>query len=98
MRSGVKKYLDKILSYLLQTEKLINFKGGCMKLIGFIVGLLLVIGGLNWGLVGLFDFDLVAHLFGPGTVAARVIYGLVGLSAIIKILSCCPCACDKCAK
>jgi uncharacterized protein len=42
---------------------------------------LLVIGGLNWGLVGLFGVDLVATSFGPGSVASRVIYVLVGLSA-----------------
>lgn len=44
---------------------------------------LLVIGGLNWGLVGLFRFDLVASLFGgQGQVVARIIYTLVGLSAL----------------
>ncbi len=44
---------------------------------------LAIIGGLNWGSVGLFQFDLVAWLFG-GTDAllARIIYTLVGLSAI----------------
>lgn len=43
---------------------------------------LLVVGGLNWGLVGLFELDLVASLFGEMTVLSRVVYGLVGLSAI----------------
>ena len=42
-----------------------------------------IIGGLNWGLVGLFQFDLVAYLFGGQTATvSRVIYTLVGLSAI----------------
>ena len=42
-----------------------------------------IIGGLNWGCVGLFRFDLVAYLFGGQTAtASRVIYTLVGLSAI----------------
>ena len=42
-----------------------------------------IIGGLNWGLVGLFRFDLVAYLFGGQTATvSRVIYTLVGLSAI----------------
>ena len=44
---------------------------------------LAVIGGLNWGLVGIFRFDLVAFLFGGQTaVLSRVIYTLVGLAAI----------------
>jgi uncharacterized membrane protein YuzA (DUF378 family) len=43
---------------------------------------LLVIGGLNWGLVGLFAFDLVAAIFGTMSVLSRIIYVLVGLSAI----------------
>jgi uncharacterized membrane protein YuzA (DUF378 family) len=43
---------------------------------------LLVVGGLNWGLLGLFGVDLVATIFGPGSVAARVVYAVVGLSAI----------------
>ena len=44
---------------------------------------LAIIGGLNWGLVGLFRFDLVAYLFGGQTATvSRVIYTLVGLSAV----------------
>jgi len=43
---------------------------------------LLVVGGLNWALVGLFGVDLVATIFGPGSIASRVIYVLVGLSAV----------------
>ncbi|MBQ8568724.1 MAG: DUF378 domain-containing protein [Oscillospiraceae bacterium] len=44
---------------------------------------LLVIGGLNWGLVGIFEFDLVAWLFGgAATLLSRVVYVLVALSAI----------------
>lgn len=43
---------------------------------------LLIVGGINWLLVGLFDFDLVATLFGDMTVLSRVVYGLVGLSAL----------------
>lgn len=44
---------------------------------------LLIIGGVNWGSVGLFRFDLVAWLFGgQGAVVSRVIYTLVGLSAL----------------
>jgi uncharacterized membrane protein YuzA (DUF378 family) len=57
-----------------------------MPLIRTIALVLLVIGGLNWGLVGLFQFDLVAAIFGgQGTVLARVVYVLVGLSAILSL-------------
>ncbi len=42
-----------------------------------------IIGGLNWGLVGLFRFDLVAYLFGGQTATvSRVVYTLVGMSAV----------------
>lgn len=43
---------------------------------------LLIVGGLNWGLVGAFDLDLVAAFFGPGSMLSRIIYILVGLAAL----------------
>lgn len=43
---------------------------------------LLIIGGLNWGLVGLFGFDLVAAIFGEMSILSRLVYVVVGLSAI----------------
>jgi uncharacterized protein len=43
---------------------------------------LMIIGGLNWGLVGAFDIDLVATLFGSGSAISRVVYILVGLAAL----------------
>ena len=43
---------------------------------------LIIIGGLNWGLVGFFDYNLVDALFGTGSALARIVYALVGLSAI----------------
>lgn len=44
---------------------------------------LLIVGGLNWGLVGIFSFDLVAWLFGgTGAILSRVVYILVALSAV----------------
>lgn len=43
---------------------------------------LAVIGALNWGLIGLFDLNLVAMLFGSMSWLSRIIYGLVGLSGI----------------
>lgn len=52
---------------------------------------LLIIGGLNWGLVSLFEFDLVAEIvgltFGETNTFSRIIYGLVGLSALVAAIS-----------
>ena len=45
--------------------------------------ILVIIGGLNWGLIGLTDIDLVALLFGPMSILSRLVYILVGLSAIL---------------
>lgn len=57
-----------------------------MKTINLITLLLIVIGGLNWGLVGLFEFDLVAAIFGGETaVLSRLVYILVGLSALWQL-------------
>lgn len=53
-----------------------------MKVIDKIALVLIIIGALNWGLIGLFGFDLVATLFGEMTVISRIIYGLVGLSGL----------------
>lgn len=46
---------------------------------------LVIIGGLNWGLVGLFDYDLVAGIFGEMSSISRIIYGLVGVSAVYML-------------
>jgi uncharacterized membrane protein YuzA (DUF378 family) len=52
--------------------------------IDLIAVILLLVGGLNWGLVGLFDFDLIMAIF--GMVIARIIFVLVGLSAVYRIV------------
>ena len=45
--------------------------------------ILLIIGGINWGLIGIFQFDLVAWIFGgQGEMGSRIIYTIVGLCAI----------------
>lgn len=44
--------------------------------------ILVIVGGLNWGLVGIFNFDLVATIFGDMSGLSKVVYTLVGLSAI----------------
>ena len=44
-----------------------------------------IIGAVNWGMIGLSDFNLVAFLFGSSTMLERIIYALVGISGIINI-------------
>lgn len=48
----------------------------------FLALILVVIGGLNWGLVGIFNFDLVKAIFGDLTILARIMYILIGVSAV----------------
>ncbi|MEO8176739.1 MAG: DUF378 domain-containing protein [Sphingomicrobium sp.] len=56
-----------------------------MRTLNLITLVLLIVGGLNWGLIGLFDFDLVATLFGDMTTLSRIVYVLVGISAVVQI-------------
>jgi hypothetical protein len=56
-----------------------------MNAVDWISMVLLIIGGLNWGAVGLFGLDVIANVFGEGTAIARVIYTLVGLAALYSI-------------
>jgi len=58
-----------------------------MKKFDVVVWILLIIGGLNWGLVGLFDFNLVAAILGPMTIWSRIIYTLVGLAALYDVIA-----------
>jgi uncharacterized membrane protein YuzA (DUF378 family) len=48
---------------------------------------LLIVGGLNWGLVGLFGFDLVAFLFGDASMLSRAVYVIVGVAALWGIVT-----------
>ena len=59
-----------------------------MKLLDKIALILIIIGALNWGLIGLFRFDLVATLFGEMSLLSRIVYSLVGISGLwgIKLL------------
>ncbi len=59
-----------------------------MKIIDKIALVLIIIGAINWGLIALFELDLVALLFGNMTIVSRIVYGLVGLSGLwgIKLL------------
>ena len=56
-----------------------------MKAVNTIVLVLIIIGALNWGLIALFSFDLVAWLFGSMTLLSRIVYGLVGLAGLWAI-------------
>jgi len=53
--------------------------------IDWIALILLVVGGLNWLLVGVFQWDLVAAIFGAGAILSRIVYALVGVSALYTI-------------
>ncbi|MBL7148123.1 MAG: DUF378 domain-containing protein [Nanoarchaeota archaeon] len=57
-------------------------KGNTLSWIAFV---LVIIGGLNWALVGLFSFDLVATIFGDMSLISRIIYVLVGIGAVYMI-------------
>ena len=60
-----------------------------MKKLDVIAAALVIVGGLNWGLVAVAEFDLVATLvgleFGETNVLSRIVYGLVGVSAVYQI-------------
>lgn len=58
-----------------------------MNTIDWVAMILLIIGGLNWGLVGLFQYNLVAAIFGELTVITRIIYTLVGVSGLYALLT-----------
>ncbi|PRR81262.1 DUF378 domain-containing protein [Clostridium vincentii] len=53
-----------------------------MKILDSIAFILVLIGAINWGLIGFFGFDLVATLFGSMSMFSSIIYGLVGISGI----------------
>ncbi len=59
-----------------------------MKIIDKIALVLVIIGAINWGLIGFFNFNLVEMIFGNMTVISRIIYALVGISGLwaIKLL------------
>ncbi len=58
-----------------------------MKKLDVIAAALLIVGGLNWGLVGFAGFDLVEAIFGPMSPLSRVVYGLVGLAAVFQAVN-----------
>jgi uncharacterized protein len=62
-----------------------------MRKLDLLAAVLVIVGGLNWGLVAIAEFDLVAWIFGEdfGTtnVASRIVYGLVGLAAVYGVVA-----------
>ena len=56
-----------------------------MNILHKIILAIAIIGCLNWGLVGLFDFNLVEFLFGDGTILTRIVYVLVLISGLVQI-------------
>ncbi len=53
-----------------------------LKTLDILSLVLVIVGGLNWGLVGILNFDLVATIFGDMSLISRIVYSLVGISAI----------------
>ena len=65
-----------------------------LNVLGWIALVLVVVGGLNWALVGIFSFDLVAAIFGEMSALARIVYSVVGISAVyLLILTASTCKC-----
>ena len=58
-----------------------------MRTLKIIAYILVIIGAINWGLVGFFGFDLVASIFGEMSFITRLIYDIVGISAIILLIT-----------
>ena len=59
-----------------------------MKAIDYIVLVLVIIGAINWGVVGFFGLDLVAFLFGSMSVLSRIIYAVIGICGLYAISFC----------
>lgn len=56
-----------------------------MKALDAIALILVIIGGINWGLIGFFEYNLVGSLFGDFSMFTRIIYGLVGIASLYSI-------------
>ncbi|TWJ13771.1 DUF378 domain-containing protein [Geobacter argillaceus] len=58
-----------------------------MKVLDVVVTVLLIIGALNWGLIGFFGFNVVTAILGEATAVTRVVYALVGLSGLYEVFT-----------
>lgn len=66
--------------YEMETERRI-----IMKVLDYTILTFVVIGAINWGLIGFFDFDLVSTLFGQMSILTRIIYAIVGIGGLYAI-------------
>jgi len=67
---------------ILDNGLLINERSKKMKIINTIALILVIVGGLNWGLIGFFNFNLVDFLFGAGSFLSKIVYILVGIASL----------------
>ena len=58
-----------------------------MYILRIIAYILVIVGAINWGLIGFFGFDLVAKLFGEMSILSRIVYALVGASGLIALIT-----------
>ena len=56
------------------------------SIITLIAYILVIIGALNWGMVGIFNVDVIARLFGPGSLGAKIFYILIGVAGIVLLV------------
>ncbi|NLZ83302.1 MAG: DUF378 domain-containing protein [Clostridiales bacterium] len=56
-----------------------------MKTLDYIALILVVVGAINWGLIGFFSFDLVRFIFGDMTMGSRIVYSLVGVAGLYSL-------------
>ena len=85
MQAIIKKC--KNMNYFFKYGYINKEKGGFfMNIVQKAALVLTVIGALNWGLIGLFNFDLVASIFGSMTIVTRTIYTLVGIAGLINVM------------
>lgn len=62
------------------TSRAVNY----LKIVDIVTGTLLILGGLNWGLVGFFGLDLVSAFFGSMSIGSRIVYCLIGIAALYE--------------
>ena len=62
-----------------------SMRAGHLSAMDWAAMLLMIVGGINWGLVGAFDFNLVATLFGNQTPLSRLVYAVVGIAALYGV-------------
>lgn len=56
-----------------------------MEILQKVLLVITIIGAINWGLIGILDFNLVAAIFGDGSLLSKIVYTLVGISGLINI-------------